>query len=75
MKDKPIMAQDWREVPRSEMFARVMVAVDCARGEAIAKAGEDAQFARYVERELFPFLEEMKAIAQIHEMLQEVEGQ
>jgi hypothetical protein len=73
--DKPVMEQDWREVPRSVMFSRVIIAVDCARGEAIAEGGEDARFARYVENELFPFLEEMKAIAELHEMLQEVEGQ
>ena len=62
---------DWREEPRSEMFNRVITAVDCARLEAEAR-GEEG-FPRYVEEQLFPFLEEMQAIAELHEMLQELD--
>ena len=47
--------QDWREVPKGEMLTRVIVAVDSARGEAIAQG--DETFPRYVENVLFPFLE------------------
>ncbi len=51
-------ARDWRDVPRSEMFARVIVAVDGAKAEA-EEAG-DERYVRYVEGWLFPFLEAEK---------------
>jgi hypothetical protein len=47
VQDKSLMEQDWREVPRSEMFERVIVATDCARVDAIAHG--DADYPRYVE--------------------------
>ena len=55
MAEKPIVEQDWREVPRSEMFRRVIVAVDCSRGDA--EAHDDPEWMRYCEDVLFPFLE------------------
>jgi hypothetical protein len=55
MQDKPIMQQDWREVPRSEMFERVITAVDSSRGEA--EALDNPEWMRYCEHVLFPFLE------------------
>ena len=66
-------AQDWRELPRSEMFNRVIVAVDGARAEA-EDAG-DERYARYVETVLFPFLEEEQARAQIFEWRRESESE
>lgn len=55
MQDKSIMQQDWREVSRSEMFERVITAVDSSRGEAEALG--DPEWMRYCEDVLFPFLE------------------
>jgi hypothetical protein len=55
MQDNPVPQRDWREVPRSEMFSNVLAAVAAARGEAMEKG--DEQFVRYVEEQLFPFLE------------------
>jgi hypothetical protein len=69
MADKPAMNQDREEVPRSEMFNRVIRAVDGARGEAIEKG--DVRFARYVEERLFPFLQKEKFSAEVHEAAQE----
>ena len=59
MQDKPLIERDWREVPRSEMFSRVIVATDCARIDAIAYGDED--YPRYVEDVLWPFLDNEKA--------------
>jgi hypothetical protein len=47
-------ALDWRKVPRSEMFERVIVAVDSARSEAMELGDEN--FVRHCEDVLFPFL-------------------
>jgi hypothetical protein len=38
----------------------------------MCKAG-DTNYTRYCDEQLFPFLEEMKAIAELHELLQEGE--
>jgi hypothetical protein len=48
-------AKDWRVVPRSEMFKRVIITVDSARGEAEA-LGDEATMRR-CDEQLFPFLE------------------
>jgi hypothetical protein len=61
----------WREVPRSEMFNRVIVAVDSVRGECLERG--DDNYRLYIEESLFPFLEEQKAISELHEMLQELD--
>jgi hypothetical protein len=51
--------EDWRNRPRSQMIERVILAVDCAKGEAEA-GGEpglrDEDFVRRCDEELFPFL-------------------
>lgn len=47
--------RDWRSVPRSELLEMAMVAVDCARGEALAEG--DESFVRRCDEVLFPFLE------------------
>ncbi|CAA9525519.1 MAG: hypothetical protein AVDCRST_MAG05-3933 [uncultured Rubrobacteraceae bacterium] len=47
--------EDWRELPRAEMFDRVIVAVDGAK--AVAEQHGDPAFARHVDEALFPFLE------------------
>ncbi len=47
--------EDWRELPRAEMFDRIIVAVDGAKHEA--ERGGDRAYARYVDEALFPFLE------------------
>lgn len=47
--------KDWRELPRSEMLERVIVAVDGAKMEA-EEVG-DENYVRYVDAALFPFLE------------------
>jgi hypothetical protein len=65
MRDKPLTEQDWREVPRSEMFSRVLVATDCARIDAIANGETD--YPRYVEEQLWPFLEAEKEAAKRQE--------
>jgi hypothetical protein len=49
-------ALDWLKVPRSEMFRRVIVAVDSARSEAMELG--DTWFVRHCEDVLFPFLEQ-----------------
>ena len=46
---------NWREVPRSEMFGRVISAVDASYGEA--QENGDENWVRYCENVLFPFLE------------------
>jgi hypothetical protein len=43
------------ERSRTQMFQRVLIAVDCLRGSVEAEG--DAWFMEYVEEELFPFLE------------------
>ncbi len=73
MQERPPDTQNWREIPRSEMFERVILAVDSTRGEAEA-LGDEATMRR-CDGELFPFLEEMKAIAELYEMLQEDKDQ
>jgi hypothetical protein len=55
MVEKKREEQDWREVPRAEMFERVIIAVDCARGDA--EAHGDIGWMRYCDDTLFPFLE------------------
>jgi hypothetical protein len=52
---KPITLEDWREQPRSEMFRRVIIAVDWSRGDA--EAHDDPNWMRYCDESLFPFLE------------------
>ncbi len=47
--------KDWRKLPRSEMFERLIVAVDGAKMEA-EEVG-DENYVRYVDATLFPFLE------------------
>ncbi len=47
--------RDWRELPRSEMLERVIVAVDGAKMEA-EEVG-DENYVRYIDAALFPFLE------------------
>ena len=69
MQDKSMREQDREEVPRSEMFGRVIRAVDGARSEAITNG--DVRFARYVEEELFPFLEKEKFSAEVNESARE----
>ena len=59
------LAPDWRDVPRSEMFKRVIVAVDGARAEA-QEVG-DERYVRHVEAQLFPFLEAEKEKARAAE--------
>jgi hypothetical protein len=73
MQERPPNVRDWREIPRSEKFERVILAVDSTRGEAEA-LGDEATMRR-CDEQLFPFLEEMKAIAKLHEMLQEGKDQ
>ncbi len=63
--------QDWRELPRSEMFTHVISAVDASYGEA--QENGDEQWARRCEEFLFPFLEEEQARAQIFEWMREHE--
>ncbi len=53
--EKSAMEENWREVPRSEMFGRVIAAVDCSRGDA--EAHGDPAWMRYCEEQLFPFFE------------------
>lgn len=60
--EKPITEQDWRDVPRSELFDRVIVAVDCARGDA--EEHGDRSWMRYCDESLFPFLEAEKERAE-----------
>ena len=60
---------DWRTAPRSEMFSRVIVAVDAAAGEAVEEG--DHAYVRYCEEQLFPFLETEKARAEVLEILRE----
>jgi 5-methylcytosine-specific restriction endonuclease McrA len=69
MQDKSIREQDRKEVPRSEMFSRVIRAVDGARSEAITNG--DVRFARHVEEELFPFLEKEKFNAEVNDAAKE----
>lgn len=45
---------DWREIPRSEMLERVIVAVDGAKSEA-EEVG-DENYVQHVDKMLFPFL-------------------
>lgn len=59
------VGKDWRTVPRSEMFRRVIVAVDGAKTEAV-DAG-DLQFVQYVDAVLFPFLEDEMETAEAEE--------
>jgi hypothetical protein len=47
--------KDWRELTRSELLERVIVAVDGAKMEA-EEVG-DENYVRYVDAALFPFLE------------------
>jgi hypothetical protein len=47
--------KDWRELPRSEMLERVIVAVGGAKMEA-EEVG-DENYVRYIDAALFPFLE------------------
>lgn len=47
--------EDWRKLPRSEMFERVIVAVEGAKDEA-REAGAE-HYVRYVDEVLLPFLE------------------
>jgi hypothetical protein len=58
MQDKPVMQQDWREIPRSEMFSRVITAVDAARGDALVNGDEN--YVRLCDEQFFPFLEAEK---------------
>jgi hypothetical protein len=69
MADKPAMSQDWKEVPRSEMFSRVMVAVDGYRNEWQQRGDED--FVCYVDEQLFPFLKKEMFNAEVEEVAQE----
>ena len=46
---------DWREVPRLEMFERLIVAVDGAKAEA-EEIG-DENYVQHVDTMLFPFLQ------------------
>jgi hypothetical protein len=66
------VTETWRGVPRSEWFERLILTVDSCRGEGEA-LGDEATMRRCDEQ--IEFLEEMKAIAELHEMLQEAEGQ
>jgi hypothetical protein len=59
---KPMREQNWREVPRTEMLERVIIAVDCARGDA--EAHGDEGYVDYCEWVLFPFLEAEKERAE-----------
>ena len=54
---------DWQAEPKSEMIERVIAAVDTGRLEAVEHGGEEAPYARYCERALFPFLEQLKSEA------------
>jgi hypothetical protein len=47
--DKPVMEQDWREVPRSEWFERLILTVDSTRGEA-ESLGDEATMRRCDEQ-------------------------
>ena len=55
MTEQAMTERDWREVPRREMHERVMVALDCARGEA--ETAGDHHYARYLEDAVMPFVE------------------
>jgi hypothetical protein len=61
MTERPIMEQDWHEVPRAEMLKWVFVAVDCAHSDA--EAHGDERYMRYCDEVLFPFLETEKKAA------------
>jgi hypothetical protein len=61
-------AQNWRDIPRSEMFRSVIVAVDAAKGEAVEMGDEN--FARRCDEQLFPFLENERDTAVLIEMRQ-----
>ena len=50
-----VTVEDWSTVPRKEMLGRVIVALDCARGEA--EAAGDHHHARHLWDELVPFVE------------------
>ncbi len=50
-----VTAEDWSTASRTEMLDRVIVALDCARGEA--EAAGDHDHARYLWDELIPFVE------------------
>jgi hypothetical protein len=52
-----VVEQDWREVPRAEMFKRVIAAVDAGRLEAMEHGGVDDFYVRYIDSQVFPFLE------------------
>jgi hypothetical protein len=67
MQDKPITElEGWEEIPASEMFTRVITAVDAARGDA--EAHGDEEYVRYCNAVLFPFLEREREKAQIREV-------
>jgi hypothetical protein len=67
MQHKPIgnPEQDWKEVPRSQMFSRIMVALDFARSVAVERG--DARRAHIVEEQLFPFIEKEMFNAEVDE--------
>ncbi len=46
---------DWRKAPRSEMFERVITAVDCGYGEA--QETGDTDYVAYLDAVVYPFLE------------------
>jgi hypothetical protein len=68
-KHENILEQDWEELPRSELFRRVILAVDGTRVEAEVR-GDDG-WMRYVENQLFPFLEKEMASAKFDEAAKE----
>jgi hypothetical protein len=49
-----MLEKDWREIPREEMFERLIVALDGAKAEA-EEVG-DENYVRHVDTVLFPFL-------------------
>jgi hypothetical protein len=71
MQHKPIgnPEQDWKEVPRSEMFSRIVVALDFARSVAIERG--DARRAHDVEEQLLPFIEREMFNAKVDEEARE----
>ena len=57
---KPVIKQDWREVPSGEMLDRVIVALDGYQDFEFDRAyshGEDGRYAEYIRDQLIPFLE------------------
>jgi hypothetical protein len=68
-KHENMLEQNWEELPRSEMFRRVILAVDGTRVEAQVR--EDDGWVRYVEGQLFPFLEREAFNAKVDEEARE----